>query len=82
MDITWVGDEITDGLIGSISVGLNMYVIMRYSTEIWHDRRALGRTLVSSSAPNMRTLMLKSTMRRECFPLPLRRPLLERDLCL
>ncbi|KAF8910310.1 Intradiol ring-cleavage dioxygenase [Mucidula mucida] len=34
MDITWVGDEITDGLIGSISVGLNMsYASLELSTQ-------------------------------------------------
>ncbi len=24
MDVTWVGEDITDGLIGSIAVGLNL----------------------------------------------------------
>lgn len=34
MDITWVGSDITDGLIGSIAVGLNMsYASIELSTQ-------------------------------------------------
>ncbi|PBK81409.1 aromatic compound dioxygenase [Armillaria gallica] len=35
LDITWVGDDITDGLIGTITVGLNMsYTSLELSTQI------------------------------------------------
>ncbi|KAK0498865.1 aromatic compound dioxygenase [Armillaria luteobubalina] len=35
MDITWVGDDLTDGLIGTITVGLNMsYTSLELSTQI------------------------------------------------
>ncbi len=33
MDITWVGEDITDGLIGSITVALNMCVLPLFSSD-------------------------------------------------
>jgi hypothetical protein len=30
LDITWVGSDISDGLLGSITVGLNMFVSLKF----------------------------------------------------
>ncbi|KAL8287185.1 hypothetical protein RQP46_003637 [Phenoliferia psychrophenolica] len=58
MDITWVGDDISDGLIGSITIGLNMsYSAVELSTQYaafdvseYVEEGLLTTTAVSESA--------------------------------
>ena len=70
MDITWVGDDITDGLIGSITVPLNMYVLSTHSN---HTNQLLGLTRAPKLAHSMLLSMSRNMKRRACSLKPLRR---------